>query len=271
MNQECEVIDVAERRGRSVARAWLMVSVVMGLVCATGTTAMAQDTTAPAAEAKPAAPAAEAVEEEPLDPNDPLYWSKLRGIETVQRREILKEGRFGFTAYAGLIPNNIFEQYFPVGGRINYFVLENLGLELSGNYAFDSDTGLIATLEDDQGVGATAVQLGDRQRGHVNVGVMWSPAFGKMAWRNKSLNYFDFYLLGGAGTVFKSTQAVIGSDEETIRPAVEGTLGAGMFFFLSQRVSLRVDFRQFIFTKVTGGVANPSEVSLGVMFMPGGR
>ena len=203
-------------------------------------------------------------------PDDPLYWSEVRGIETVQRREILKEGRFGLTAYGGVIPNNIFEQYFPLGARINYFVLENLGLELSGSYALRVDTGLSDTLQDDQGVGATAVQLGDRQRSHVNVGVMWSPVFGKMAWRNKSLNYFDFFLLGGAGTVFRSTQSTIGDEIEEVRPAVEGMLGGGLIFFLSQRVSLRLDFRQFIFQKVTGGVANPSEISLGVMFMPGG-
>lgn len=273
MKQECEVIDVAaERQGRVMARAWIMMGVV-GLGLTFAASASAQDTAPAASPAKApaAAKSVDVVEEEPLDPSDPLYWSKVRGIETVQRREILKEGRFGITAYAGIIPNNIFEQYFPVGGRLNYFVLENLGLELSGSYALSADTGLIDTLQDGQGVGATAVQLGDRQRGHVNVGVMWTPAFGKMAWRNKSLNYFDFYLLGGAGTVFKSTQATIGSDEEEINPAVEGMLGAGMFFFLGQRMALRLDFRQFIFAKVTGGVANPSEVSLGVMFMPGGR
>ena len=245
--------------------------VVAALLCAMASPAMAQEATTPAPAATTGVATGEVVEKEELDPNDPLYWAKLRQIETVQRREILKEGRIGLSLYTGIIPNNIFEQYFPIGGRINYFVLENLGLELSGNYALSSDTGLIDTLSDSQGVGATAVQLGDRQRGHVNFGVMWSPVFGKMAWRNKSLNYFDFYLLGGAGTVFKSTQATIGSDEELVRPAVEGMLGAGMFFFLSQRWSLRLDFRQFIFTKVTGGVANPSEVSLGLMFMPGGN
>ncbi len=260
--------------GARTTRFALTASLVAAMLCSLAAPVMAQDAApaAPAAKApaaKAEAPAAE--EEEALDPNDPLYWAKLRKIETVQRREILKEGRVGITGYVGLIPNNIFEQYFPVGGRLNYFVLENLGLELSGSYALSSDTGLIDTLSDNQGVGATAVQLGDRQRGHVNMGVMWSPAFGKMAWRNKSLNYFDFYLLGGVGTVFKSTQSTIGSEEETVRPAVEGTLGAGMFFFLGQRTALRLDFRQFIFTKVTGGVANPSEVSLGFMFMPGGN
>jgi hypothetical protein len=33
---------------------------------------------------------------------------------------------------------------------------------------------------------------------------------------------------------------------------------------------MRVDYRQFIFEKVNGGVATPSELTLGVSFFTGG-
>ena len=152
-----------------------------------------------------------------LDPNDPMFWATVRGIETVHPRAILKEGRIGLTGYVGVIPNNVFAQYFPIGLRLNYFILENLGLELSGNYSCGfgkseaeketgfrqcgRDTGLRRTLQDDQGIGATSVLLGDEQLAHVNFGFNWSPVFGKTAWRNSSLKYFDFYLFGGVGWV----------------------------------------------------------------------
>jgi len=46
----------------------------------------------------------------------------------------------------------------------------------------------------------------------------------------------------------------------------EGALGAGLAVFFGRHFAGRFDFRQFVFQKVVGGVANPSEISLGVSF-----
>jgi outer membrane beta-barrel protein len=230
--------------------------------------AMAQDTEAadgePAAATQNEADEAESSEEEQLDPNDPDYWAKTRDIYTVQKRPFQKEGRFAASIYTGIIPNNIFEQYYPAGVRLNYFVLENIGLELSGSYAFKSDTGLKATVEEPSGVGVQTIRIGDTQVFHTNFGVMWSPFYGKTSFYNTALNYFDFYLFGGAGLVITETQAQNNAEPSTdYKP--EGVLGAGLAYYLGENVSVRADFRQFIFTKTSGGgVANPSEVSLGV-------
>src|SRR5690606_35261752 len=80
--------------------------------------ALAQEPAATPADA-PSAPAQDAPEE--IDPNDPLFWSKTRDIFTVQKRPFQKEGRFAVSVYGGIIPNNIFEQYYPVGVRVNYY------------------------------------------------------------------------------------------------------------------------------------------------------
>lgn len=201
-----------------------------------------------------------------LKSEDPTYWSTVRGIETIQKRPVLKEGRLAVTAYAGMIPNNIFEQYFPIGLRVNYFILENLGLELSGSYALSNETTLNDYVNDDKGINATGLLLGDRQISHINFGVTWSPIFGKTAFRNKSLNYFDMYLLGGAGVVIKKTQQDFNTPE-SVGGSVEGVLGAGMMYYFNENIGLRADFRQFIFAKASKGVANPSEISLGFMYM----
>lgn len=197
-----------------------------------------------------------------IDPDDPLYWAKLRDVYTFQRRDVLKQGRLGVTAYTGLIPNNIFEQYVPLGIRIDYYILENIGIELAGSYNLTIDTGLRDTISDPTGVGAQQVLIGDTQVSHTNFGVLWSPFYGKTSWYDSSLKYFDLYLFGGAGIVVAQTVPDFNADPETeIKP--EGAIGAGMAFYLGQSAHLRLDFRQFIFQKVSGGVANPSEVSLG--------
>ena len=210
---------------------------------------------------------AEVTTVEDLDPNDPLYWARVRGIETIQRREVLKENRLALTVYGGIVPNNTFEQYYPVGLRLNYFLLENLGFELAGAHMFSSDTGLADVLEDEQGVGSTAVLLGDTQLQRANFGVVWSPVFGKVSWLDSTINYFDFYLFGGIGGLRKESQTSVGAPT-SVGYAPEGALGAGMLFFFNDWSGLRLDFRQFLFQKVGGrGVATPSEVSLGATFM----
>ncbi|MFB6264474.1 MAG: outer membrane beta-barrel domain-containing protein [Bradymonadaceae bacterium] len=201
------------------------------------------------------------------DPDDPHYWAKVRKVRTVQKREFQKVGRFAVTAYGGIIPNNIFERYFPVGVRLNYFILENIGVELSGSYAFKKDTGLRATLNEPKGVGAKGVRVGDSQRGHANFGITWSPFYGKMALYDDAIGYFDAYLFGGAGLVITKTPENLNQPKSKIPTTVkpEGVLGAGLAFYTLGHAAIRVDFRQFAFQKVkgVGGVANPSEISLG--------
>lgn len=236
------------------------VALIAALLMACATPAMAQD-------AKPADKGAEdAQEKEELDPNDPLYWSKMRGIQTIQRRTMQKVGRLGITGYTGMIPNNIFQRYYPVGLRLNYFILEGIGVELAGSYTLQQDTGLTRTLEDKQGVAAAGVLLGDQQLGRVNFGITWSPLFGKTSFSNRALNYFDMYVFGGFGMLAKQTQGDFGA-APTVGYTPEGALGGGFMYFLNTDMLVRLDFRQFIFQKVTGGVANPTEISVGFTYM----
>ena len=131
------------------------------------TDAAPTDTPVEGAETPAEEPAAEEpVEKEALDPNDPLYWAKLRGVYTLQKRQFQKQGRIAVSLYGGLIPNNIFERYFPVGLRVNYYILENLGVELAGSYNFAQDTGLSEQLQEESGVGAQQVLVGDSQVSH---------------------------------------------------------------------------------------------------------
>lgn len=230
---------------------------------------------APAAAAAPAGempdPTAKSNEEpeadplEGMSPDDKLYWSTMRNIYTLEQRRFRKSGRFGVTVYGGLIPNNIFEQYIPVGLRLNYFILENIGIELAGSYNFKTKTGLENTIRESNGVGAGQVLIGDTQVSHTNFGLVWSPFYGKTAFYNSGILHFDLFLFAGAGMVIAETTPNFNADpEQEIKP--EGALGAGLAVFFGDHFAGRVDYRQFVFQKVVGGVANPSEISLGVSF-----
>lgn len=216
----------------------------------------------------PTAKPADEPEADPLEgmtPDDKLYWSTLRSIYTLEQRRFRKSGRFGVTLYGGLIPNNIFEQYVPIGVRLNYFILENIGIELAGSYNLKTKTGLEDTIREAGGVGAGQVLIGDTQVSHTNFGIVWSPFYGKSAFYNSGIIHFDLFLFAGAGMVVAETTPNFNAEaEQEIKP--EGALGAGLAVFFGDHFAGRVDYRQFVFQKIVGGVANPSEISLGVSY-----
>ena len=205
-----------------------------------------------------------------VDEDHPLYWAQMREIYTMQQRPFLKEGRFAATLYAGIIPNSIFEQYFPVGVRLTYYILENIGIEGSSSYAFRRSTTVNQIVVDQTGIAAAGdVLVGDTQESHTTVGVKWSPVYGKFSFYDSRIIYFDMYAYGGAGLLVATTQTDYGDPAEDpdivsrdFKP--EGVLGAGMAIYLGDHLGLRLDYRQFIFQKVDDGVANPSEISLGL-------
>ena len=198
-----------------------------------------------------------------LDPSDPLYWSTVRDVHTMQKRAFQKDGRLALSIYSGLIPNNIFENYVPLGFRLDYFILENIGIELASSFNLRVDTGLEGVIQENTGVAAEQVLLGVRQISHTNFGIVWSPFFGKTAFYDSALNYFDLYLFAGAGLVVTETVPTFNAEPSTDF-APEGAIGFGLSYYLGDHFMVRADFRQFLFQKVTGGVANPSEISLGL-------
>ncbi len=203
-----------------------------------------------------------------LDEDHPLYWAQMREIYVMQQRAFLKEGRLATTLYGGIIPNNIFEQYYPVGLRINYYVMENVGLELSGSYAFSRRPSVNDIVEDHPlvtaGDQAGTILIGDTQLSHTTLGIKWSPVYGKFSLFDSRLFYFDMYAFAGAGVVVTQTEPSPGDLGTTAKP--EGAFGAGVAIYAGQHVGVRFDYRQFVFQKVNppGGVANPSEASMGL-------
>jgi outer membrane beta-barrel protein len=204
-------------------------------------------------------------EDQGPDPSDPDYWSQIREVQTVQRRPFQKVNRFALSAYGGVVPNNIFEKYVPVGLRLNYFILENIGLELAGSYAITSETSAEAVLSETTGAAANQVLVGDRQVGQVNFGIVWSPFYGKTTIGSLDIGYFDFYLVGGAGIIMTKVENRQSPDGGQTQAKPQGVVGAGLAYYFLDNAAVRLDYRQFIFQHVQplGGVATPSEISLG--------
>lgn len=188
-------------------------------------------------------------------------WGEHRDIRVIQRRLYEKVGRHQITLFGGIIPNNPFLDYFPVGLRYTYYLMESLGLEVDGSYIGETfrSTGDLDTFLSDAGVN---VDLLDLHIWRAHLGVCWSPFYGKLAFLGLKLVHFDINLNAAFGVVgVRQISENRLAEEDEFK--VEGALGAGFNFFINDMFSIRLDYRQYLFQKAGGGVSNPSEITLG--------
>src|SRR5690606_3921008 len=160
----------------------------------------------------------------------------------------------------GIIPNDPFVFYMPIGLRYNYHFNEAFAIEVApsftgcftGNVGDDQARGidegclrvasdLKGELEDEkkERTQISSIRLLDQQVMRADVTAMWSPVFGKVAVLNDSLIHFDFNLVGGAG--FLLTESIDPEDLTKVkyRPTFEGVVGAGFKFYFGDRFGIR--------------------------------
>jgi outer membrane beta-barrel protein len=215
--------------------------------------------------ASPAAAQDEEVVAPLLDP----YWT--RQVEVVQPRQVEKVHAVELVALAGVIPNDAFLVYIPLGLRAAYHLTERWAIELSFEANIAVDTGLKDYLE--RSDAQLRAQLRDRQQLRTSLSTMWSPLYGKLALGARALP-FDLYVLGGVGIVRTGEEQAIGLDA-AVRPDFH--LGLGVRAFLGRRWLLRLEVRQYLYlhpedrTGRGGGVGFPTEIALCSGVLLGGR
>jgi outer membrane beta-barrel protein len=261
----------------------------VGLLCAPAASAQAADPADDAAtdaaapeEAAPeeAAPEEAAPEEappaaappaaaEPVEPAAPepaaRTWAERRQVRVIEKRVFRKDTRHEFTVFGGLVPNDEFFTYVPVGLRYNYFFAEDFSFELWGNYLVNTSTGLQSFLEEKTSF-SILVEIPQTLLFLAGVDATWSPIHGKLSLPGGGLSHFDFHIAFGAGVI--GTEVVDTLSRATnFQLDVSGNLGLGVRWFLNDFLSLRLDYRQYFYpadSSAGGGLAYPVELTLGV-------
>lgn len=203
---------------------------------------------------------------------DDLALARRRGIEVVAHKLYPKERRFEVGLLAGVIPNDAFFRYFPLGLRLSHHFGERIAAELQFSYLLSTDTELRSFLqENDADLDARSR---DRQQLRVDASANWSPLYGKFA-AGKRIFHLEGYLLAGGGIV----RTFVDPDRESLKKssiAPEGAFGLGLRVFLSKRISLRLEYRQYVYLRPTpasgvdAGLGTPSELTLGASALLGG-
>lgn len=218
------------------------------------------------------APTTAFAEDDPtqLDRSLDEYWGSKRDVRTIQKRLFMKDTRWAFTVFGGVVPNDDFQIFFPVGGRVGYYFSEDIGAEISGAYAFRTETDLRSFLVDQiEGPGGTSAEifLTQYMNWYTTANVLWSPFHGKLGAFSTKLFHFDFYLTLGAGVVGLTVDEP-GAKPETSEYRIAGNAGVGVMMYVLDFMAVRVDYRHFFFEFAGGGggLSYPAEISAGLTF-----
>lgn len=247
-------------------------SVVVAAVVALATPGRAQESTEFSLEDLEGAKALEdaaAKEEEPPPPaeGDLVKTATDEGIDltmqdrikAVARKTFLKTGRFELEPNMMFTVNDPFIRSFAAGGRVSWHINEAFALEIGGGYIppffvqklepVDLLRKELALINADNTLFALA-----------DVGLTFSPLYGKMAVFGDGIIHFDGFVSAGVGATFDN-----GAD--LVHPAMN--VGVGGRIFLTRWLVLRGDLRDYIYPQDKAGIStlqNLVFVSLGLGF-----
>lgn len=191
------------------------------------------------------------------------YWgTELREVETLQKRIYRKEDRHEFSLYFGVIPNDEFFTYYPIGARWDFFFAEDFGVEVWGSYLIRVESELRDFLEQNFNE-SLLVDIPQSLQWLAGANFLWSPVHGKIGMFTDKLAHFDMHLAFGVGAIGTTVRQL---GEEEAKVDIAGNIGVGMRFFLSQDISLRFDYRQFFYPAEGGGLSHPAELTLAISF-----
>lgn len=219
------------------------------------------------------------VEKTVLDQKLDKVWGKERDLKVIQKRVFEKANRHEIGVLVGIIPNDSFFNYFPVGLRYDYFFLESVALEIAGAYVPSTESALRSDLMKFSGGAVSSVQIPERVNWYAGLNVYWAPVHGKVSLFTSKLTSFDIGLLVGLGLIgseYYDNLAKSWKTRKSYDNAVPfnlmANLGLGFHLFLTEYLALRLDYRHYIFPAYPGkgnsewsdGVRSLAEVTLGL-------
>jgi outer membrane beta-barrel protein len=232
-------------------------------------TAYAQDDGA-ATEAAPTEGSAEAAgdnasatkAEKELEADLAVIWGGRRKVNVVQRRLFQKDGRFEAAPFSGVIPNDDFIVYYPVGLRLSYHFSEAFTVEGSFAHAIKKQTGLTEFLEKDAGIDIKRAEIQEEINQYFNVNLLWAPIYGKISLLGLKLSHFETYV--GMGFGLFQTSEFDPQTGQTDGNKPSGNTIFGFRWFITDMFNVRTEYRQYFFEKFGGGVSIPVELTLGI-------
>ena len=212
-----------------------------------------------------------------------LYWGQQQTETALERRNNPREMRHEFTVYSGIVPNERFHVFYPVGARYNLFFTNDIGMELWGAYAIETPSEIYDFYLNDENMDETllgaASELPPELLFMTGASFIWSPIHGKFAGFGAKWTHFDLFFAAGF-TLLGTTQIDSQASVETIGNNVTRTMtanpgghvGIGVRLQFLDWFAARLEYRQHFYAAILDATTAPAEFSLGFSFWtPGGE
>ncbi len=182
-------------------------------------------------------------------------------IRAVSRRSFLKTGRFELTPHSGFSLSDPFIRSWVAGARGSWHFTEEFALDFGGAGAFfqqQLDIFRVLNVEPDDVTESIDAAFGQNTLvGYADVGITFSPFYGKVALASELVGHFDIFLSAGAAAVV---------DGAGFYPGLE--LGLGSRLYLTRWLAARVDVRNYAYATFgnTVEIANLVMLNFGLAF-----
>lgn len=160
-------------------------------------------------------------------------------IRAVSRRVFLKRQRFELEPLFGFTTNDGLNRFWNFGARGAWHFNEELAIDFGGAGGFNQPLQDVRILDgsDLKASNGDPLQLVE-QLAYADVGVTFSPFYGKFALMAEQVIHFDGFISGGLG-------AIVDNSAEVVHPALE--LGVGARVFLTRWLTVRADVRNYAY------------------------
>ena len=177
----------------------------------------------------------------------------------VSRKTFLKAGRFELQPNIMMTVNDSFFRSFALSGRLAWHLNDSFALEVGGGYIPGF---LVQKLDpvDQLREGLALINADNKPFAIVDVGLTFSPLYGKVAFLGDSIINFDGFLSAGVGAAFDN-------GVDVVHPAMNVGVGARIFIF--RWLVLRGDIRDYVYPQDKADIStlqNLMFVSVGIGF-----
>lgn len=210
---------------------------------------------APAGEA----PAAEGERSEDEVSEEGLSLTLEDRIKAVSRKTFLKAGRFTVVPQIAASTNDAFYQHFGVGARFSWHLVDSLALDVGGSY-FPPFIGTVSLPNVDvvrrqyEAISDDATKFG-----HLDLGITFSPIYGKFSVLGNWIIHFDAFLSAGLGAAFDSNvYSAFGFQFPEFLPGVNpaAEVGFGGRIFVLPWMTIRADVRDYVYPQYRSNIAS---------------
>ena len=142
--------------------------------------------------------------EDPEEPNRQLEENvddlstleEAEDIAVIQKKFLKKTGRWELWGAGALALNSQYFNFLGLNAKLSYHFSERWGVELQGMFLSDLEKSITEGLRNDRAISTTDIVT---PTSYYGVNLRWSPIYGKMSLREKTINPFELYFTGGLG------------------------------------------------------------------------